>query len=219
MSCSTRSGTKEFVAMLEDHYGVKISQSDWHDLRQWASKETDVTRRKLTDKEIYESLQEYTDHIEWQERGSTYLYKKLPLFHGAYDPTKEYDEDSYLSRQDIKDAEDRTIALVQQVSGKVTEGTLNTIINLPHKREEFLELLKEVRDARRGVVPHEETFEPRHGYNITVTQRDDGKWTAFIAKTEPVHGAQSIIMDGDTEYDERPSESDLHDYVDTWLGM
>ncbi len=64
---------------------------------------------------------------------------------------------------------------------------------------------------------HEEEYEPRHGYNITVTLWDDGKWTAFIAKTEPVHGAQHVIMDGDIEYDERPNESDLHDYVDERL--
>lgn len=64
---------------------------------------------------------------------------------------------------------------------------------------------------------HEEEFEPRFGYNIVVTQWSDDRWTAWIAKTEPVHGAEHVLMDNDKTWDERPDEDDLHTYVEEML--
>lgn len=66
-------------------------------------------------------------------------------------------------------------------------------------------------------VVHEETFEARLGYDITVSMWSDNTWTAYISRTEPVHGAEHVIMDNDTEWEDRPDESDLHVYVDSYL--
>lgn len=149
MSCSTRSGTREFVEMLEAQYETKLSQDDWHGLREWASNVTDVSRRKLSDKEIYDTLEEYTDFIVDQERGDFDKYEHLPLFHGAYDQSLFPDEYGYADAKATSAAEDRTMALVEKIRGKVTEGTLNTITNLPHRKEEFMALLEQVREKRR----------------------------------------------------------------------
>lgn len=67
------------------------------------------------------------------------------------------------------------------------------------------------------VAEHEETFEPRFGYQITVTQWSDGQWTAWIAKREPIHGAEHVLMDNDITWEERPDESDLHTYIEEML--
>jgi hypothetical protein len=66
-------------------------------------------------------------------------------------------------------------------------------------------------------IVHEDTFDPRMGYDITVSMWSDNRWTAYISRTEPVHGAERVIMDNDVVWDERPDESDLHDYVDCYL--
>lgn len=64
---------------------------------------------------------------------------------------------------------------------------------------------------------HEETFEPHWGYEINLTQWSDGRWTAWIAKTERFHGAEHVLMDNDTTWDERPNEDDLHTYIEERL--
>ena len=63
----------------------------------------------------------------------------------------------------------------------------------------------------------EEEFGSHRGYDVTVTLWSDGKWTAFIAKTEPVHGSEHVLMDNDTEWSDRPDESYLHDLIDERL--
>lgn len=68
------------------------------------------------------------------------------------------------------------------------------------------------------VVPIvEQEYEPRFGYNIVVTMWNDRRWTAWIAKTEPVHGAEHVLMDNEIVWDERPDEADLHTYVECAL--
>ena len=66
-------------------------------------------------------------------------------------------------------------------------------------------------------VIHEDVFAPRMGYDITVSLWSDNKWSAYISRTEPVHGAEHVIMDNDREWDERPDEDYLHDLVDEYL--
>ena len=61
---------------------------------------------------------------------------------------------------------------------------------------------------------HEESFDSHLGFGITVTQWSDGQWTAWIAKREPIHGAERVIMDNDITWDVRPDESDLHTYIE-----
>lgn len=63
----------------------------------------------------------------------------------------------------------------------------------------------------------EEIFGSRKGYDITVTLWSDNKWSAYISRTEPVHGAERVLMDNDMEWDERPDEDYLHDLVDEYL--
>jgi hypothetical protein len=66
---------------------------------------------------------------------------------------------------------------------------------------------------------HEEEYGSHQGYDITVTLWSDGEWTAYIAKTEPVHGSEHVLMDNDISYSDRPDESDLHDLIDNRLGV
>ena len=63
----------------------------------------------------------------------------------------------------------------------------------------------------------EEEFGSHRGYDVTVTLWSDGNWTAFIAKTEPVHGSEHVLMDNDIEWSDRPDESYLHDLIDERL--
>tara|TARA_Y100000385_G_scaffold250710_1_gene272948 strand:+ start:955 stop:1185 length:231 start_codon:yes stop_codon:yes gene_type:complete len=74
-------------------------------------------------------------------------------------------------------------------------------------------------DPTLADTEHTEEYESHQGYDITVTLWSDGEWTAYIAKTEPPHLPDHVLMDNDICYSDRPDESDLHDLIDNRLGV
>lgn len=53
------------------------------------------------------------------------------------------------------------------------------------------------------------------GYTVLVTEWSDRKFTAFISRKE--YGIEDVIMDNDIEWDERPDESKLQEFIEEAL--
>lgn len=58
---------------------------------------------------------------------------------------------------------------------------------------------------------YEQEYEPVEGYKITVTRWSDGMFTAYIARKQ--YGFEDVLMDNETQWDEKPSEDFLAEYV------
>lgn len=61
----------------------------------------------------------------------------------------------------------------------------------------------------------EESLDDYRGYSTTLTLWSDHKWTAFISGKQA--GAEHIVMDGDIEWEERPDEDKIQEYIDEAL--
>jgi hypothetical protein len=155
MSCSTRPGAREVVDCLEKHHGVKISQEDWHDLREWAGTQTDVSRKKLSRAEIYDALSDYSQDLlsDVKRSSSDYIerYDKLPLYFGdPSDVDNGFDLDNMgLTRETVRQFDDNTADFVGSVEGKITEGSLYTLIMAPTDKREFASFLESLREKRK----------------------------------------------------------------------